>query len=61
MFCITEQGSAILHKAYYRRTSITFVGTDVLAFTINGCEVMLYDTASVSFIRKLTEAGSHAE
>ena len=33
MFCITEQGSAILHKAYYRRTSITFVGTDVLAFT----------------------------
>lgn len=28
---------------------------------INGCEVMLYDTASVSFIRKLTEAGSHAE
>ena len=28
---------------------------------INGCKVMLYDTASVSFIRKLTEAGSHAE
>ena len=28
---------------------------------INGCEVMLYDTASVSFIRKLTEAGNHAE
>ena len=28
---------------------------------INGCEVMLYDTASVSFIRKLTKAGSHAE
>ena len=28
---------------------------------INGCEIMIYDTASVSFIRKLTEAGSHAE
>jgi len=27
---------------------------------INGYEVMLYDTASVSFIRKLTEVGCHA-
>ena len=41
----------------------TFSSTPVVAASvqINGCEVMLYDTASVSFIRKLTEAGSHSE
>lgn len=33
----------------------------VASVQINGCEVMLYDTASVSFIKKLTEAGNHAE
>ena len=59
MFCITEQGSAILHKAYYRRTSITFVGTDVLAFTLqkalDGESATPMDTAELSKNKKAPE------
>ena len=37
------------------------IPTVAASVDINGCKVTLYDTASVSFIRKLTEACRHAE
>lgn len=34
MLCITGQRHMIQYEAYYRRTSITFVGRCVLSFTL---------------------------
>ena len=33
---MTRNNKAIRYQAYYRRTSITFVGIDVVAFTKKG-------------------------